>query len=660
MKGIEERFKKPGFLFLFSIGPVQDFIRQARKTQDFYAGSFLLSYLTWIALKEISSNLKDKVAVIYPDISEHPWLEGSYTLYPTIPNRFVALISEERKEEISALAERLKKAIKEEICKIKESLKNKLIKQELEGELKESFEAQLSEFPQIFWVAVKWEPSEVNYQDAYSSLERAMGARKNLRAFSQYCEAGRKCSVCGEKNVLFFREEENPKKFTQFNPCALNVSKRVSLKYIAQGEGLCGVCLLKRGLGEYLADISPVFKNLNFPSTAEVASADFKKEAFLKAKEELESYQKAFKEVTEKFPEAGFLPSLEVSPSLEGYWFYEENLTKDKFEKDLEVSVSEDKLERLHKALKAITKKVGSPNPYYAVIKLDGDNMGKWLAGEFFEDKKITPERHLKISQALKNYALELVPEIVEKQALGKLVYSGGDDVLAFVNLRDLLKVMYALRAAFSGHIKINDKKIEVDWENASGKAKKNGKEVLTLGSEATASMGVVIAHYKTPLQLVLKKANEALETAKSFPDKDAFCIVLMKRSGEERIAKFKWRYDEMDTLSELIEVLNGFNNAFSPRFIYKLRESFSLFAEEESFPLSNEAFKSELYRLLLRSYSVDKKGAEKEKFVKDFAEKLFNLYLNSGEDFQNFVNLLLILKEIKVTQGEESDDSKN
>ena len=38
-------------LFLFTIGPVQSFISHARKAQDFYMGSFMLSYLTFIAME---------------------------------------------------------------------------------------------------------------------------------------------------------------------------------------------------------------------------------------------------------------------------------------------------------------------------------------------------------------------------------------------------------------------------------------------------------------------------------------------------------------------------------------------------------------------------------------------------------------------------------
>ncbi len=34
----------------FTLGPVQGFVAQARRTRDFWAGSFLLSYLTGKAM----------------------------------------------------------------------------------------------------------------------------------------------------------------------------------------------------------------------------------------------------------------------------------------------------------------------------------------------------------------------------------------------------------------------------------------------------------------------------------------------------------------------------------------------------------------------------------------------------------------------------------
>src|SRR5439155_5591596 len=93
---------------LFQIGPVQDFIIQARKTQDLWAGSFLLSFLisqaTLAVAKEIGPD-----AIIYPQLRGVPLADWSWhnqgilpekfrashhneLLTPNLPNRFLAVI----------------------------------------------------------------------------------------------------------------------------------------------------------------------------------------------------------------------------------------------------------------------------------------------------------------------------------------------------------------------------------------------------------------------------------------------------------------------------------------------------------------------------------------------------------------------------------------
>lgn len=54
------------FLFLFTIGPVRSFIARARKTQDLYAGSFLLSHLSDIAINKLNM-LTDSCVLIFPN-----------------------------------------------------------------------------------------------------------------------------------------------------------------------------------------------------------------------------------------------------------------------------------------------------------------------------------------------------------------------------------------------------------------------------------------------------------------------------------------------------------------------------------------------------------------------------------------------------------------
>ena len=743
-------------LFLFTIGPVQSFIKQARKTQDFYMGSFMLSYFTFVAIKKLIDKY-GPTSVIYPDLYKQSFVDWflkedlkidvlnfkeENLLLPTIPNKFVAIIPTSKKEEIESFANELKNSIKEEIKKVKKTIVDELNLNE-EQELKKGLEEHLAEFPQIYWVALSWKVQGENinlkdlkdflegdlieafeclwdfaekngkfppnigliYEPLYFVLEKSMGIRKNLREFKQTSEIGRKCSVCGERNVLFFREKNNPNKFLRNEPKPLNLINKVSLKTIADGEGLCGLCFMKRFFEKYLEkEISSVFKDLSFPSTSEIACANFKAKALEKAQEEFKEYENKFKIFHESSLWTFPVPKLrgKIEKTLEGHWFYEENLRIKEFKRALEISeenILEEEINKLKKALKKLTDKVGFPSSYYAVIKLDGDSMGKWLSGDLLPEiefaynsqvweklpeefkeklkkcfkplnlekkdsrKILTPAIHASISAALRNYALEFVPKIVEEEHFGKLVYAGGDDVLAFVNLEDLWNVMHKLRAAFSGHAvfeKSNNGKtnIKVDWSNSTGFVLKDGKYLLTMGPQAGASMGIVIAHYKAPLQIVLGKVSAALEIAKNLKyedkEKDAFCLVLMRRSGEERITKLKWKYNKnFDTMEKLKEISEKFNEKneegyFSSRFIYQLQEEFVRLKKNEKLIVTPDAFECELYRILLRAYNGPKKGEEKKSFSKDFCSLLMEIYEKMEENFENFINFLLIVSFVR------------
>jgi CRISPR-associated protein Cmr2 len=61
---------QPAFL-LFQIGPVQDYIAQARRTLDLWSGSYLLSYLIAAGLKHIALNYGPD-NVIFPNLCGQP------------------------------------------------------------------------------------------------------------------------------------------------------------------------------------------------------------------------------------------------------------------------------------------------------------------------------------------------------------------------------------------------------------------------------------------------------------------------------------------------------------------------------------------------------------------------------------------------------------
>lgn len=313
---------------------------------------------------------------------------------------------------------------------------------------------------------------------------------------------------------------------------------------------------------------------------------------------------------------------------VEGDWLMEESVRESiKDVKDELPNYSEElcrtALEALNKLIKsAKTNKLSEPGKYYAVLLMDGDNMGKWLSGECSPHigdilhpmvknaldsdntwtslkkmkRPLSPSIHLAISKALRDFSLKVVREVVERDHLGKLVYAGGDDVLAFVNLSHLAKVMRKLRAFFSGHLieEENTGRVEIDFTGGRGfipvdeqdlpiNPESSGKKIegflLSMGDLATASMGVVIAHHNSNLAKVLEMVRTAEKKAKKMPDKNGWSVVLAKRSGGTEDFTAKWYYRaETGQVFETIPLLDGWATAFaqdrvSPRFVYQFRE---------------------------------------------------------------------------------------
>jgi len=716
-------------LFLFTICPVQSFIGQARKTQDLYWGSFILSYLCWCGIKKVAKDYGPD-CIIFPDIHGQPlcdfWLKEEeielkntqlnsiYT--PTIPNRFLAVLPEKEFGKLKEIGEGVENAVRKKWKKIREKVFKKLKEKNpiYAPNIKSEFEKQINTFFEIYWIAVPFEnelekaieklkqilskeksetmesiirfvedkgnyPPNVGhlYSAYYTLTEKALGMRKSIRNFEQLAEKGRKCSICGERNVLFYKlsiaEEkkwqEGQNKYLNHLKCSKLYTENLfifdgslSPKYLQPGEGLCGVCMVKR-IGEVFFEDRFNKKSPDFPSTAKIALLHWLKEL----KEDRKAQYKGTFSIYQS--KGGF--------HFDEQLYFEENLTfkylkkhgyaeTEEKAKELALKVKE-KLEELKNSTKL------KQTPYYALLMFDGDNMGKWLAGKFtpeiekiyhskvwenlssdfkeelknvIKNRLMTPALHSALSQALKNYALEFVKDIVEENGFGRLVYAGGDDVLAFVNLHALFDVMIKLRVAFSGHIKCENGKIIPDFTiEASGFVEKNGKIFTLLGSRATASCGVVIAHYKTPLLEVLKQAREMEKWAKDMPEKDAFAIAVLKHSGEIHKTRWKWQVEEEKegALGIAKEVLNCLREEIvSPHFVRVLKSEFKPLLGRDK-ELKSEIkipslFKEEIKRTLGRSL----KKQEKKDVINSLSEKLAKLKPYKGTD--NFLNLLEII----------------
>ncbi len=186
-----------------------------------------------------------------------------------------------------------------------------------------------------------------------------------------------------------------------------------------------------------------------------------------------------------------------------------------------------------------------NPSSWYVLAAGDGDGMSEWLKGvkmkpyrdyipdgleekvtltkfpEFLNmNKRMGPSTHSALSRALLDFSNQLVPYLTQTRYAGKLIYGGGDDVLAYTNLWEWDDWLWDIRQCFKG---AEDPKCEFSnngdyWQYLKDDHQPVGlidRPLFTMGSTATISFGVVIAHHSVPLAISLESLWEAENAAK-------------------------------------------------------------------------------------------------------------------------------------------------
>ncbi|MEO0297370.1 MAG: type III-B CRISPR-associated protein Cas10/Cmr2, partial [candidate division WOR-3 bacterium] len=584
------------------------------------------------------------------------------------PNRFLAIISYDKDDKKLAkeVEKEVKKVLKDISCNVQKSLIEKIsaskLSEEEKNKLMSSIENlklcgqiknHLLSYFQIYWVILPWTDGKSYLPDealkdyekivsnktevyktvkliierpyykpslvgsAYSLLleltEKLLGARKSLRNYIEnnfYESEGEKCHLCGEFEVLLLDQKDNKK-----------VWNSLPRDIVKEGERLCGVCLTKRLLPQKIKEKLNLSDEIKFPSTSEIASIGEKRRL---DKEVKGDFSKIFKSKKWGLTEAVSVPRLKGDPlfEIDGQWLMKESYRVEYFKREFGLGVSENDFKDI---LDFIEKNKISPSTYYAILVMDGDNIGKWLKGEFnprieevlngkvkdilkgLNDKEIneilcskhpvSASIHQNFSRRLMSFALEELRKIVEEDHYGKLIYAGGDDVLAFFPLEDVLDSSFEIQKKF--------------------------KEIL--GEKASMSAGIVIVHHKYPLYLALEELRDAEKMAKEKFKKDAFCIKLIRHSGEIRETGGKWRLIEF-----MKDLICKFKTKKLPSiFPYEFLEAVEKIKDEE-------ILKAELKRIYYRK-------AENE--MKDYLNEIIEKFDGYEYDKIYFANLFLISK---------------
>jgi CRISPR-associated protein Cmr2 len=517
---------------LFQVGPVQEFIAQARKLRDLWSGSYLISHLAGVALQAVSE-ASGAEAIVYPAASEAP---ADRT--PCIPNRFLALLPAERAGEIAVLAER---AVRAEWASVSGKVKRDIEKRA--GSLASwdaLWEQQVARFPTIDWLVHPWADDVTapaspegasEWARHYAATEWLFAARKNGRAFSQWRtvpgSAGAHRDHLDGRNEALGGDYASQKRFRT----ALQQSDKRDFK----GEQLySALSLIKRRWDDLCLH----------------GARDW-------------------------FPDNSFLAQTD---------------------KEME-SDSED-AER-----------------YYAVLMMDGDDMGQWLSGEK-GGHGVTRDYHRDLSAKLARFARGIARPIVEERG-GHLVYSGGDDALALLPAAHAIDCAATLVGAF-GEL---------------------------MGPPATSSVGLAIGHVKSPLQDTIQAARDAEHFAKAREGKNAFCLAIRKRSGESVRFRAPWSSGVAGVWSEL---------RAEPRVSGRVAQHFAARVQEQVIvggsatgakyapqwtPTLRDALALELRHVLSRQAALPRDAAEKK--AQDWMQRLLGTELGaaalSPENFLHF-----------------------
>jgi CRISPR-associated protein Cmr2 len=373
-----------------------------------------------------------------------------------------------------------------------------------------------------------------------------LAARKLIRDFQPVEEPGDKCSITGEHEALHHKGTGQAKR-DDVNAYWDVVRKRQpNLALLSKGERLCALSVVKRFAHEAVSELSPEGR---FPSTSSISSAPFRAAVLRQwdiLQDQVSQYLIALEDVFEKvfrqdreapyfhqsshngetlhpehFP---YLNNIRLGDdnrwllkflSLDGDFLYREGIQPAALQEYAGVNQLptpdavrdvQDKLQKLYRA--AEDRKIQPPSNYLALLSMDGDRMGE-QAKRFLKASD-----HTKFSQRLADFASNEVILIVEAETSGRLVYAGGDDVLALIPAEYALSVADSLRAKFA------------DEFRAEG---------------LHASTGIAFVHRTHPLQAAVIAAKTAQERAKTEFGRNAVSAALLQRSGEPLYMGVRW-----------------------------------------------------------------------------------------------------------------------
>lgn len=546
-----------------SIGPVQAFVAQSRRTRDLWGSSYLLSFLAGHAM----SGAVDKGGrIVRPNVDNDPlcrWIrgqgDGEAPRMGSLPNRFAIETDGNPRDVAEAAIARLEAAW-DRACK---AVWDGFVEPAagVGNGTRDIWQRQVG--PGAFWeIAWTAEPAE-----ARSGL---LARRKLWRSHRPPDEPGDKCTVMRDRQELSgFERARGSGDGERQNGFWSQVRGRLGSLELRDDERLCAIAMVKRlfpnpkvareALG-WDIDMS------HWPSTVYVGALPW----IRKAASAVPRHAKEYADEVERFvggdvvgrrpPFAGLdAPDAGNFPKLDANFFHRDSVRSERL-CPLRPDAGDGARKRLDGLLEAICaaerddgRAIGPPGAFYALLLADGDRLGRLV------EKLHGPgggEGRPDAGKALAEFTRE-APNIVKRHD-GVTVYAGGDDVLAMLAVPKALACAAALSECYRS-----------SFDRYSG---------------ATLSAAVVFAHVRLPLAESLAEAHRLLDdVAKDGNGRDSLAAGVLKPGGPYCQWATTWDREGEDggfTAVKLVEDLAGCLGAgagdpgLSSALIYRIRAS--------------------------------------------------------------------------------------
>ena len=626
---------QPAFL-KFQLGPVQDFIQAARSTRDLWSGSYLLSWLMAHGLAALSLKMGPDT-VVFPSLRDQPLVDlalkgevwdrvkiggqsvwDSHTcmdwsraelLTPNLPNVCLAIVPADRAAE---LAKHVEDAIQAEWKRIAESVwtgceREGLWDPELADGLqppkqrRARFDHQVNGFLSLSWSVLDW-PDSLEKVEALAKALPETSATKHYQTVKNAAETIRSL---GHHDERYFNQNGKLK-----------------------NEGIAWALLT--ALSSWQLDAVRQTRHFAANLTDSIPSRQHTKDS-LTGKEEAIAGGPAWKNskgsLAMRFKHEDYLSAPSLVKRLWDKTYLHKAWQDALGSKEQSMPNTRDLAAHRpneNTADEDILSESGES--YFAVLAFDGDDMGKWISGdktplfatqlanyegggslpyfqrpdhaskfaEFLQTPRpLSPAYHLQFSECLSNFALRCARPIVEAHQ-GRLIYAGGDDVVALLPADSALACANDLQLAFTGHAPLNQFAgiqqkapgflTSTRLHQQTGMNEPAHEQLIPFmvpGPAASASVGIAIAHFKSPLQDTVRAAQAAEKRAKKLPGKAAVAVTVMKRSGETVEWSARWKDAGVDAATLLLDALN--NQTLSAKFPYRLGEFISVYRTQST-----------------------------------------------------------------------------